>query len=81
MLCFILVALIYDFTDDNTLSAKSVLELLLVLESDSSVFVNPFQPGVAIDVETSHLFCSAKQMTGFYMKTSTDGLTGAKWAK
>ena len=29
---------------------------------------NPFQPSVAIYIETSHLLCSAKQMTGFYIK-------------
>ena len=35
---------------------------------------NPFQPSVAFHVETSHLFCFAKQVTGFYMKCNT-GLT------
>ena len=35
---------------------------------------NPFQPSVAFHVETSYLFCCAKQVTGFYMKCST-GLT------
>ena len=28
---------------------------------------NPFQPSVLFHIRTSHLFCSAKQMTGFYM--------------
>ena len=37
----------------------------------------PFQPSVAFHIETSHLFSSAKQMTGFYMKRNT----GQKWAK
>ena len=32
------------------------------------LFVQPFQPSVAFHIETSHLFCSAKQMTSFYMK-------------
>ena len=36
---------------------------------------NPFQPSAAFHIETSHLFCSAKQMTGFYMKRNT----GLKW--
>ena len=40
------------------------------------LFVQPFQPSVAFHIETSHLFCSAKQMTGFYMKHNT----GLKWA-
>ena len=39
--------------------------------------VNPFQPGVAFYIETSHIFCCAKQMTGFYMKRDT----GLKWIK
>ena len=38
--------------------------------------INPFQHSVAFHMETSHLFCSAKQMTGFYMKHNT----GLKWA-
>ena len=39
--------------------------------------VNPFQPSVAFHIETSHLICKAKQMTGFYMKCNT----GLKWVK
>ena len=38
---------------------------------------NLFQPSVAFHVETSHLFCGAKQMTGFCMKRNT----GLKWVK
>ena len=34
-------------------------------------YINPFQPSVAFPIETSQLFCSAKQMTGFYMKRNT----------
>ena len=37
--------------------------------------VNLFQPSVAFLIETSHLFCRAKQITGFYMKRNT----GLKW--
>ena len=37
--------------------------------------LNQFQPSVAFHIETSHLFCRAKQMTGFYMKRNT----GLKW--
>ena len=36
-----------------------------------------FRPSVVFHIETSHLFCSAKQMTGFYMKRNT----GLKWVK
>ena len=32
---------------------------------------NPFQPFVAFHIETSHLVCSVKQMTGFYMERNT----------
>ena len=44
-------------------------------ESKRSKRVNPFQPIVAFHIETSHLFCSARQMTSFYMKRKT-GLNG-----
>ena len=37
---------------------------------------NPFQPIVSFHIETSHLICSAKQMTDFYMKCNT----GLEWA-
>ena len=33
---------------------------------------NPFQPSVTYHIETSHLFCFAKQMTGFHMKCKTN---------
>ena len=42
-----------------------------------NIFINPFQPSVAFHIETSRLFCSAKQMTGSYMKCNT----GLKWVK
>ena len=44
-----------------------------ILHSNS----NPFQPSVGFHIETSPLFCSAKQMTGFYMKCNI----GLKWVK
>ena len=44
-------------------------------ESKRSKRVNPFQPIVAFHIETSHLFCSARQMASFYMKRNT----GLKW--
>ena len=37
--------------------------------------IKPFQPSVAFHIETSHLFCRAKQMTGFYVKRNY----GLKW--
>ena len=39
--------------------------------------INPFQPSATFHIETSHLFFSPKQMTGFYMKCNT----GAKRVK
>ena len=39
----------------------------------SQISIVPFQGGVAFYIETSHLFCSAKQMTGFYTKCNTGG--------
>ena len=38
---------------------------------------NPFQPSIAFHIETSHLFCRANQVTGFYIKHNT----GLKWVK
>ena len=40
-------------------------------------WINPFQPSATFHIETSNLFCSSKQMTGFYMKRNT-GLTRVK---
>ena len=34
--------------------------------------INPLQPSRAIHSETSHLICSANQVTGFYMKCNTE---------
>ena len=39
--------------------------------------VNPVLPNVAFHIETSHLFCTANQMTGSYIKRNTD----LKWVK
>ena len=38
------------------------------LERTHFSILNPFQDIVAFHIETSHRFCSAKPMTGFYMK-------------
>ena len=32
------------------------------------ILCNSFQPSVAFHIESSHLLCSTKQMTGFYME-------------
>ena len=40
-------------------------------------YVNPYRPSVVFHIETSHLFCRAKEMTGFYIKHNT----GLKWVK
>ena len=44
-----------------------------------SILVNlkEFQPSVLFHIETSHLFCTANQMTDFYTKCNT----GPKWVK
>ena len=34
-------------------------------------YSNPFQSSVTFHIETSHLICNAKQMTGFYMECNT----------
>ena len=38
---------------------------------------NPFRPSVAFNIETFHLICIAKQLTGFYRECNT----GLKWVK
>ena len=48
--------------------------LIEALSYQSSAF-NPFQASVAFHIETSHLFCRAKQITGFHVKRNT----GLKW--
>ena len=37
--------------------------------------VNPYHASVVFHIESSHLICDAKQMTGFYIKCNT----GLKW--
>ena len=39
--------------------------------------IEPFQPSAAFNIETSKLFCGAKQMNGFYMERKT----GMEWVK
>ena len=39
--------------------------------------LDPFQTIVAFHIETKHLFCRTKQMTGFSMKPNT----GLKWVE
>ena len=41
-----------------------------------SLPLTQFQPNVAFNLETSHLICSANQITGFRMKCNT----GLRWA-
>ena len=40
-----------------------------------SITIDSFQPSVKVHIETGCLFCSAKQLTGFYKKRNT----GLKW--
>ena len=49
----------------------------LLLQEEFRQTLNPFQPNVAFHVETSHLFCPANQVNGFYMECNT----GLKWVK
>ena len=54
----------------NTDSTKLFLNKFRVRQDlDILTHINPFQHGVAFHIKTSHLFCFAKQSTGFYMKT------------
>ena len=40
-------------------------------------YVNPYQPSVEFHTETSHLICTANQITGFYEKCNI----WLKWVK
>ena len=48
-----------------------------MISFELSVAPNPFQPSVSFNIETNHLICVAKQMTGFY----TECNTGLNWVK
>ena len=50
------------FLYDNDLPHERV-KLLINLRS----FINPFQPGFTVHIETSHLICIADKIVGFYM--------------
>ena len=43
----------------------------------STQTLNPIQPSVVFHIETIHLFCCAKEITGLYMKNNTE----PKWVK
>ena len=42
--------------------------MFFIYPTQLDISFNPFQPSVAFHIETSHLFCSGKQMTDFYIK-------------
>ena len=44
---------------------------LCVVEDFRAHLFNPIKPIVALYIETSYLFCVAKQMNGFYMEHNT----------
>ena len=48
-----------------------ILSMKLSFSKNNLKTLNPFQFSVTFHIETSHLFCRAKQMTGFYMKHNT----------
>ena len=56
-------------------SYKHFLMFDRVLNAFLLLAFNQFQLNVAFHIDISHLFCSAKQLTGFYMKRNT----GLKW--
>ena len=54
---------------------SATVELLHIMQFKIKIVhlkrIRPFQPSVAFHIETNHLFSSAKQVTGFYMKCNT----------
>ena len=61
----------------SLISFKMVMKVFLSnnIKKSFKTNFNQFQPSVAFHIETSHLFCRAKQITGLYMKLNT----GLKW--
>ena len=58
---------------------ESLKEALVIFKGNSLIVmfiylltVIPFQPSVLFHIETSHLFCSAKQITGVCMKRNIE---------
>ena len=62
------------FSDLGTFSLEFYVFSALLREMlccASNEFVNTFQPNAVFLLETSHLICTANEMTGSYMKSST----------
>ena len=56
-------------------SIYKMLYLIIFNSLTLTIFIsqsNPVQLSFAFHIETSHLFCSAKQLTGYYMKWNTE---------
>ena len=55
----------------NTICLKILI--VGVRAKDKKIFkcMNLFQPSAAFRIETNHLICSVKQMTGFYTKRNS----------
>ena len=68
------VVLLQELDRFNVLIKKmftTLMNLQRVSNQKVKLPFDSFQPSVVFHIETSHLFCSAKQMTGFYMKHNT----------
>ena len=58
-------------------SHANCIQVVILKKSNSELsyiivkLFNSFQSSIAFHIETSHLFCRAKRMTGFYMKLNT----------
>ena len=48
-----------------------ILEPSILTNTLGNFELHPFQPSITFHIETSHLLCSAKKMTGFCMKDKT----------
>ena len=59
-------SLFYQLSHEDWSTSPTALMMLLLRITFWKI--NSFQPSVAFHLETIHLFCWVKQMTGFYMK-------------
>ena len=64
-----------DYYVNEKLKTNGLNELFFEKRLYFNSLFNPFQPSVAFHIETSHLICTANQMTGFYLECKT----GLKW--
>ena len=73
-------SLITQYIDWKLFTKLEKAHQIICSHNPKKIFSPLSQPSVAFHIETSHLICTANQMTGFYMKCTTR-LEWYKWVK